>query len=70
MKYWRIRFDVKAVVGAADLKFVLLSKDKKVISEEHNAIEVKWQTTLESASDDAHNVVPSYLPELNLPELA
>lgn len=28
---------------AADLKFVLLTKEKKVISDEHNAIEIFWQ---------------------------
>ena len=43
-KYWYFRFDIKAVIGAADLKFMLLTKEQKVISDEHNAIEIIWQT--------------------------
>lgn len=46
-KYWRFRFDIKAVVGAADLQFVMLTKDKRVINSDHNAIEVVWQAATE-----------------------
>ena len=42
-KYWRFRFNVKAVIGAADLKFVLMTKDDQEISSDHNAIEIIWQ---------------------------
>ena len=42
-RYWRFRFDVKVLLGAADLKFLMLTKDKKVISGGHDAIEVMWQ---------------------------
>ena len=42
-KYWRCRFDVKVVVGAADLKFLLLTKDKKVISKDHDPVRVRWE---------------------------
>lgn len=62
-KYWRFKFDIKAVVGAADLKFLLLTKDQKVISDEHSAIEVVWHAAVESASDNAENVVPVYYSE-------
>ena len=54
-KYWRFRFDIKAVVGAADLRFVMLTKDKKVISSDHNAIEIVWQAATESTSNVATN---------------
>ena len=42
-KYWRFRFDIKVVVGAADLKFLLMTKDKRVISRDHGAINVRWE---------------------------
>ena len=44
-KYWRFRFDVKIIVGAADLKFLLLTKDKRVISNHHEAIKIKWEAS-------------------------
>ena len=59
-KYWRFKFDIKAVVGAADLKFVLLTKEKKIISDEHEAIGVVWQAVTEPTSDTAKNMVPLY----------
>ena len=59
-RYLRFRFDVKAVVGAADLKFVLLTKDKKVINDDYNAIEVVWQPAMEPASVNANGTVPLY----------
>lgn len=42
-KYWVFRFDIKAVIGAADLKFILLTKENKIVSDEHTAIEIFWQ---------------------------
>ncbi|KAL6718179.1 hypothetical protein ACLMJK_004267 [Lecanora helva] len=47
-KYWRFRFDVKVIPGHADLRFNMLTKDKKVINEDHKAIEVIWQAAPET----------------------
>ena len=54
-KYWLFKFDVQAVVGAADLRFLLLTKEKKVISNEHNAIEIVWQTATTPDSDQNYS---------------
>ena len=42
-EYLRADFDLKVVFGAADIKFQLLTKSGKVISDSHNNIEVKWE---------------------------
>ena len=59
-KYWRFRFDIKVVLGAADLKFVLLTKDKRVISKDHDVIEVIWQAATEPLPSNANGSVPLY----------
>ncbi|CAI7625480.1 unnamed protein product [Penicillium manginii] len=40
--FWRTVFDVKVVVGPADLSFQLWSKDKRIRSTSHEPIAVKW----------------------------
>ncbi|KAI9037071.1 Hsp70 family protein [Aspergillus affinis] len=40
--FWRVAFEVKIVVGPADLSFQLWSKDKKIRSGKHEPIEVTW----------------------------
>ncbi|KAJ5734832.1 hypothetical protein N7533_013235 [Penicillium manginii] len=40
--FWRTVFDVKVVVGPADLSFQLWSKDKQIRSTSHEPIAVKW----------------------------
>ncbi|KAK5796631.1 hypothetical protein VI817_005916 [Penicillium citrinum] len=40
--FWRTVFDVKVVVGPADLSFQLWSKDKRVRATNHEPISVKW----------------------------
>ncbi|KAJ5510948.1 hypothetical protein N7453_003051 [Penicillium expansum] len=40
--FWRTTFDVKVVVGPADLSFQLWSKDKRIRSSTHEPIAVKW----------------------------
>jgi hypothetical protein len=40
--FWRTTFDVKVVVGPADLSFQLWSKDKRIRSNTHEPIAVKW----------------------------
>ncbi|KAG8527807.1 uncharacterized protein KY384_007961 [Bacidia gigantensis] len=46
-KYLRLRFDIKVVFGPADLKFVLQTKDQRVLSDGHNSIEVAWEVPRE-----------------------
>ncbi|KAL2847805.1 hypothetical protein BJY01DRAFT_234186 [Aspergillus pseudoustus] len=50
-KYWRATFDVRVVVGAADLTFQLWSKDQRVRSSNHEPIKVQWMPSGEH--DDA-----------------
>lgn len=59
-QYWRFKFDIKVLLGAADLKFVLLTKDKRVISNDHDAIEVVWQPATEPISDNTSGPMPFY----------
>ncbi|KAL4931386.1 uncharacterized protein BDV17DRAFT_256749 [Aspergillus undulatus] len=40
-RYWRATFDVKVVVGAADLSFQLWSKDQRIRSTENEPIKVQ-----------------------------
>ncbi|KAJ5287537.1 hypothetical protein N7478_003223 [Penicillium angulare] len=40
--FWRTTFDVKVVVGPADLSFQLWSKDKRIRNTKHEPIGVKW----------------------------
>lgn len=42
-KYIRVNFDIKVVLGAADLKFRLVSKGREIISHDHDVIQVKWE---------------------------
>ena len=41
-RYLRARFEVKIILGAADLKFQLQSRDRKVLNKEHDAIQIRW----------------------------
>ena len=47
-RYLRLRFDIKVVLGPADLKFVLQSKDRQVLNEDHRAIEVVWEVPIQA----------------------
>ena len=41
-KYYRCRFDVRVILGAADLRFQLESRNRKILSGGHEAINVTW----------------------------
>ncbi|RDW64439.1 Hsp70 family protein [Aspergillus mulundensis] len=41
-RYWRAVFDVRVVVGAADLTFQLWSREKRIRSQGHEPIKVQW----------------------------
>ncbi|RJE19671.1 hypothetical protein PHISCL_07991 [Aspergillus sclerotialis] len=45
--FWRTTFDVKVVVGPADLAFQLWSRDKRIRSGNHEPIAVKWMPSRE-----------------------
>ena len=51
-KYFRARFEVKIIMGAADLKFQLQSRDQKVLSNEHDAIQIEWEPPQRSSRAD------------------
>jgi hypothetical protein len=36
-------FDVKVIIGPADLKFQLVTKSGEALSDDHDEIEVKWE---------------------------
>lgn len=40
--FWRTTFDVRVVVGPADISFQLWSRDKRIVSTKHETIAVKW----------------------------
>lgn len=45
--FWRTTFDVKVVIGPADLTFQLWSRNKRVRSSSHEPIAVKWMPATE-----------------------
>src|SRR5436190_4922852 len=49
--YLRAKFDVKVILGAADLKFQLWSKGGRIISKDHDTISVKWDPPQEFVAD-------------------
>lgn len=59
-KYLRLRFDVKVILGAADLKFQLQSKDRKVLSNDHDPIQVKWDPPAENTTEDKDGMATMY----------
>jgi hypothetical protein len=50
-KYVRAKFDVKVILGAADLKFQLWSKGGRIISRDHDVISVRWDPPREVVED-------------------
>lgn len=59
-KYFRVTFNVKVILGAADLKFQIASKNGMVMSREHEAIQVKWEPPKEVISTDQANMDGMY----------
>ncbi|KAL5358279.1 hypothetical protein BJX96DRAFT_173296 [Aspergillus floccosus] len=41
-QYWRATFEIRVVVGAADLTFQLWSKGQRIRSSQHESIKVQW----------------------------
>ena len=62
-QYLRLKFDVKVILGAADLRFQLQTKDKKVISTDHEAIQVKWEVPSQASPDERDALTGMYTAE-------
>ena len=62
-KYLRFKFDVKVILGAADLKFQLQTKDKKVISSDHETITVKWEAPSQASPEERDALTGMYTTE-------
>lgn len=39
----RMDFNIRVVIGPADVKFRMESKGREILSEEHDAIQVIWE---------------------------
>lgn len=55
-RYLRVRFDIKVILGAADLKFQLRSKNNVVLNNDHDAIQVKWDPPQRSPKEDGDDM--------------
>ena len=51
-KYLQLRINMQVMFGPADLKFQLRSKDEKLLSRDHKAIQVKWEAPAGQAKAD------------------
>lgn len=49
-RYMRVDFDIRVILGLADVKFRMESKGKEVLSDDHDAIQVIWEPLSEQAS--------------------
>lgn len=58
--YVRVKFCVRVILGAADLKFQLQSNDRKVLSHDHDAIQVTWEAPEQSSDDDNDAIADMY----------
>ena len=58
-EYKKAEFLVKVIIGAADLKFQIWTKDNRLCSADHEDIQVRWDPPwLHSAADDEPNGSP------------
>lgn len=59
-QYLRARFNIKVIVGAADIKFQLQTKDQKVFSNDHDTIEVRWEASKRTNAQNGDGLVSIY----------
>ena len=59
-KYVRVRFDVRMVLGSADLQFQLVSRGQQLLSRNHDVIRVKWDPAKEAPVDDPDSIAAMY----------
>lgn len=55
-RFLRVRFDVRVILGAADLRFQIQSKNGVVLSTDHDAIQVKWDPPRHSPKEEGENM--------------
>lgn len=55
-RYLRVRFNVRVILGAADIKFQLQSKNNVVLNNEHDAIQVRWDPPQRSPKEDGEDL--------------
>lgn len=49
-RYMRVNFNIRVILGPADVKFRMESKGREVLSEEHDTIQVLWEPLSEMPS--------------------
>ena len=49
-RYMRVNFNIRVILGPADVKFRMESKGREVLSEDHDAIQVIWEPPPEKPS--------------------
>lgn len=59
-KYLRAKFNIKVILGAADLKFQLQTKDRKILSNDHENIDVKWEAAKKGTARDGDGLISMY----------
>jgi len=59
-QYFRADFNVKVIIGAADLQFQFRSKEDQPFSRQHDAITVKWDPPREILNGDADDMAAMY----------
>lgn len=59
-EYVRAKFNIKVILGAADIKFQLQTKDEKVFSNTHDTIEVRWEASKRTSAHDGDGMAIMY----------
>lgn len=55
-RYLRVRFDIRVIIGAADLKFQIQSKNNVVLNNDYDAIQVRWDPPQRSPKEDGDDM--------------
>ncbi|CAF9942006.1 hypothetical protein IMSHALPRED_003147 [Imshaugia aleurites] len=55
-RYLRVRFDIRVILGAADLKFQLQSKNQVVLNNDYDAIQVRWDPPQRSPKEEGDDM--------------
>ena len=55
-RYLRVRFDIRVILGAADLKFQIQSKNKVVLNNDYDAIQVRWDPPQGGPREDGEDI--------------
>ena len=55
-KFLRIRFNIRVILGAADLKFQIESKNNVVLNTDYDAIQVRWDPPKQISHEDGDDM--------------